>query len=296
MMDELPFILQRHIMEFWPNLPRVPVRIQHKVRLHLNRKYCSRCGEYIDIPQCYEHRKSPIHIHYGKKGLRDDRRLILVRPTIQDLMPYGVKARIQSSSAVVYDYDVRFMHVSIVFIISGPRHFYNMRRLLRSRSRRMTLMKNAPMTNIFHNPKFHLSTTTDIDAWTRSKMENRVLNSTEHRESIARVFCHVVHGYPCFFDTCLDSNVFIDHGYILYHLVQEMPHIMSHLMYVPDFPASVYQNLIRKDLALLDYFTEEKLAELFAQNQDFFFDLFTRNARAADFFYFDRVRTTTPII
>jgi hypothetical protein len=82
----------------------------------------------------------------------------------------------------------------------------------------------------------------------------------------------------------------------LTELVRQIPElIVTFLMYVSGYPDFVYKKIIGQDIDNLEYFTEDKLMDLFGRDPDFFFDLFIDDPRAIEHFYFDVVDAISEI-
>lgn len=287
MIDELPFLIQRHIMEYRPRLPYFPKK--EIILGHLNKKYCKTCGEYIDMPY-YKHRPAPIHLHQGRKKYTQAR-FISISPTTDEIMPYNTSAR---KKRVSHKY--AFHNARIIFRVRQPRFFYNMRCVLRPASGRMILMENTAVMNIFCNPDFILIHEPHIMSNTYTQVKGVTLNGAEHRNNILNVFVHLSKDWHGFLRDCIDTNLFLDYEYLLKGLVQQIPElIVTCLMYVCGYPDFVYKKIIGQNIDNLKYFTEEKLIDLFARDPDFFFDLFIDDPRAIEYFYFDVVDAISDI-
>lgn len=92
--DRLPFVLCRSIVEYVGVLPCLSNSIRSKVRVHFERRYCRRCGEYVECR--YPHRERMYHLSCRQKfyvpKYRNPRHYRIRMLSVRELMAcYGLK-------------------------------------------------------------------------------------------------------------------------------------------------------------------------------------------------------------
>jgi hypothetical protein len=294
---ELPFILQRAIMDY---SPRLPWMINSEVVLrHLSTRYCNRCGEYIDFPI---KRRPARHIHFGRAKYRQD----VYRYETRDASLFmNMFSKPHTMALTKSTYRMRRMRdyptgIKLIFRVRGNRVFYNLRRILRAKSFHPTEMINMRDFNIFHNAEFYT-----IDEFVAQLHPTMVVNDND---SVGRIFhlrtAHITgvdsdrHYRHIFKTICLlmrwsdqymiiYADLIIQHPLLLSMLIhlypQQTVETMCDWKKTPDiFLLRMFEN----DVRLLRYVRERKLVDLFSRHSTWFTRLYESSETARAYFSF----------
>lgn len=293
----LPFDVQRQIYDFHPNVPRLTNK--RIIMSHLQRRYCTRCGEYIDYPLPKRNSTlDPRHIHsHRKKYQKHLYHYVAMQPRLfLHLTPYHKPIMPYSKYKIRYLNDIE-IHSRLVFCVRGNRNFYNLRKILRGKSSIPTHMINTGIYNIFHNPNSYLLTdfmfksgNYDMD----SLLTMRSFSSSFHetvpnseysvQHKLSSILKYQPHLVPVYFQVMLDRSDML--RFFLRQFPQITVELLSHKKSVRD---DVIKSAIEEDIHLLRYFEEWKIKQLFQRDMDWFIELYFERPEARDYISFDSV-------
>jgi hypothetical protein len=305
---ELPFILQREIMEFRPRLPS-NMRIRFLAR-HFNNRYCSVCGEYIDMFR-YKNRKLPFHIHPSSCKVRIrykgpvKRVYSIVFPTLYNLLPPIHSHHTISNTQYMMQsqYDVE-LPVRLMCRIRGPRCFYNFKTFVNGRSRSFKLCRDPRSFNIFENPEIYVTNLDDIFTVPIKEDETLLLarcRDDRHIDHVAHILRHILNIFPGILRNLLEWIDFLQYPSILLMLVDKFPlSTMSRLScrsYLDEKKMNhLLMIVLRYNYHLIQHLSERRIVRLFQSNRSFFFDLYEEHPDAKNYFYFeDSLEITRPV-
>jgi hypothetical protein len=152
----LPWDIQKMVMGFRPAVPALDGGIAAEIRLHMARRYCHTCGEYIDFRKMTD-RSFPVHVHSSSwHGYKKTYRYTSFTPSIRlHLRPLSKRHRhaifsgLYHSVAPVPDRNIR-----LVVLRRQPMYFYRMD--LRRKRFSIRQMVNTGMLSPFYNPEVFL--------------------------------------------------------------------------------------------------------------------------------------------
>jgi len=305
---ELPFLLQREIMEFRPRLPS-NTRI-HFLTRHFNNRYCSVCGEYIDMFR-YKNRKLPFHVHPSSRQVRIrykgpvKRVYSILYPTLYNILPPTHSSPTISNTQYVMEsqYDVE-LPVRFMCRIRGPRCFYNFKTFVNGRSKSLKLCRDPRSFNIFENPEIYVNHVHDIFTFPAKEDETLLLarrRDDRHINHVAHILRHILTIYPGILRNLLEQIDLFRHPPILLMLVDKFPlNTMSRLScrsYLDEKEMNhLLMIVIRHNYHLIQHLSERRIVRLFQWNRSFFFDLYEEHPDAKNYFYFeDSLEITRPV-
>jgi len=263
--DDLPFVIERMIMDYTPFLT-VPPHFKW-IRTHLDKKYCHVCGEYIDVDHHTYPDEDPIHIHYKHYRHRYESKKWIYyydRPVIflhfwklrGNSMSYIMYERLMGSRHMQLEGDLRF-----VYRQRGVRYFHNMKRMIDGQSNRPSRRVNTLDMNIYWNPDSYL---TDEDMMISYRYsESKVVlfedvSSRFHKDNIKKMirrllqinmnylylFTTYLHEEPCLLTELLDEFFWNVIGLIiearLYRLMRMV--LQKHPQYTVFIPTPFIKN------------------------------------------------------
>lgn len=218
-LERLPFVLQKEIMEYAPRLEIFPNT--KLLRKHFEKKYCKECGEYIDL---YHHRqrKPPQHFHYKKKKFKYEFRSWIYRyeklcfylhfwkHKKTHSLPYNVYTSLLNQTDLNLSIEKKYR---IVYRQKSIRFFYDLRDLITNKTNCLTVKINTIDMNIYTNPDIFLKEFGDyetIPALSYSKIvlfEN--VGSSFHKQQISKIISNILkHRFSYFnmFSDYLENN------------------------------------------------------------------------------------------
>lgn len=293
-LDSLPFPLQMQVMEYKPRLPKLSVF--SLIRNHLNIRYCSTCGEYIDLP-VIRGRPPPVHYHYSKYQKRHVYKPRKIRydifsPTMeQNLLP-PKKGENAMTLRAFYMQQLTDWNTptTLMMGMTQIRYFFNMKKLLRFQSFKVTPMVNHLLFNIFTNPLFIMQSKfnpifkrQERYIYLSPKKFIPIMSPT-HRNNIVDSLIYLWLIHPV--DTFILHPCFFLHEEILYDFLNILPRpIIESLSSDPRFTSSMFMKMLERDISWIDYIPERRLQKLFSEHKRWFIDFYKKHPTSR--FYFE---------
>ena len=238
----LPFVLQRIIMDYAPNLPAYANK--ERIRRHLDSKYCGLCGDYIDIYSPIG-KKKPRHCHFRKKKWKYEFKswkyvseklfFIHLHKSVKNSIPSNIYFELMRLGK---DNKFRF-----VFRQRGVRYFYSIKWVVNNKSLLPFPKTSILDSNIYTNPDFFLE---HNHAMSQSRYFSKIVSfqnvySSFHHKTIRDTIDMLIQtDYTCFE---MFIYYFIEHPEFMYDMVEN--HFFSFLYYIQKNRLSVHNPLVR---------------------------------------------------
>lgn len=291
----LPFDVQRQIFDFSPNLPRFVNK--SIVLYHMKRRYCPRCGEYIDyaLPK-KKGLLDPRHIHSHREKYRNHLfHYVAMQPRLfLHLTPYRKPIMPYSKYKIRYMNDIEIAN-RLVFRVKGHRNFYSLVKILHGKAFAPVHMVNVGLYNIFYNPNSYLlvdfmlkSGNYDMDSLMSMRYFSLPFYETNPYTIQYKLSCilkYQPHLVPVYLQLMLDN------GDMRRFFLRQFPKITVELLsYKRDIPDHILKHAIQEDVHLLGYLEEWKIKQLFQRDMDWFIELYFERPEVRDYITFDTVR------
>ena len=303
---ELPFIVQRTVMDFSPRLPWM-TNIEIVLR-HISTRYCPQCGEYMD----YSCKRRPVrHIHFGRAKYRLD----VYRYEARDVslfMNLFNKPHITAITRAAYR--IRKIRdfktdMRLIFRVRGNRVFFNLSRILQARSFHPTEMMNIKDFNIFQNPEFYTPEEFAMYIHPGMTMHDGNMNRSFHLRAARIQRVDTDNHYRHIFKTICQLMRWSDHYMVIYiDLMITHPLLLSMLIHLypqqtmdtlcesKKTPDDFLLDLIKNDVRLLQHIRDRKMTDLFSRHSSWFTTLYETNDLAREYFSFiDPVQDTIDV-
>lgn len=281
-LDRLPWDLQKMILAFRPGLPALGPLFVDELRVHMARRYCPVCGEYIDLPK-KPTRPFPVHVHSRLwHGYKDVYRYTVFRPAVRlHMRPLPKKTRHAMPSFLyhhVYAKDMIGQDVRLMVLRRQPLYFF---RMDPRKPRGFHQMVNAGLLSPFHNPEVILDD--DFRAAFRVDEPENYTTITDTRRfyrnrTIAENVC-------AFFSRLLRAGVGAHHlvpllarddcpaGVLAAVLRADAVAVVRNVCRLKRCPKDLLLSVILYDPSLVEHVPEERLRRLFHHYPDVFMDL-----------------------
>lgn len=271
--ERMPFIIQRHIMDYRPRL--LPIKNYRVLRKHLSHRYCASCGEYIDLLHQLD-RPFPRHVHRGMKKFRPRRyKYLSVFPSMHLHLNHEL---VKTHGCVIYVYwnytnEGLTLPFKILFLKKQVEYFYSFKKLIHDEYKKCVPMYNIHNINVFHNPDFVCIDNPDVFGYYDTQV---VTELPMRRERFIDLFIMLKHNYI--------HNI---EYYFFYYILQDEDVFRCLVEWNPYDVISVFDhyNLLCSSFFLkkldtypfiLDYLSERKLKKIYDRNRSWFFDRWDR--------------------
>jgi hypothetical protein len=293
---DIPFHLQIKIMSYRPRLQKFPRSIV--LSKHLNNKYCKVCGEYIEGLK-YTGDPFPVHAHTSRYFyMQKETKYLKIKSYYATNL---FKKQFSNHSVTIKNYDECFegdvqLPFEIIFQKKGLQYYYNFADFCNERSKKIQLMIDYRMTNIFENPNCWLSHTfiqlfpelsleMIHNVWMIYLPETFYLkkDSLEHEKNINIILSRAVmynQNYIKLFFTSLLQYESVFYSFLQIDLKNTI-HVMNISLRTPNF---LYIKAIEFDIKAIDYITEKKLVTLFSYYSSFFIKLYEKDENVCKYF------------
>jgi len=290
--ENLPFVIQREIMDHSPRLPN-NIHIK-KLSKHISNRYCNTCGEYIDLK--YINKKYPVHIHYGKKKFVINKYKYIGIYPINFLSLKDLKMNAMSLSC----YNILLMNdripIKIYFLKESIDYFFNFKKYVNGKTRKLIQMINLVNINIFKNPNYYIFRDFNFNYnnyyFVSQYRDYKLINSDNHYNKIIELYNKLfIHNYNYY----LFYDSIIKHYYILNYYAKFYPKeiIISLLNCKNICNINLFYEIININIKSLEYIPEKKLIKLYNNDPTFFHNLYRTNENVANFFnFFDPIKDT----
>lgn len=283
--ENLPFVIQREIMDLKPRLPKN--KFIAKLNKHFSNRYCEKCGEYIDYK--YKNNNYPKHLHYGRKKFTKNKyKYIGFYPIIYPFQLQDLK--INAISISCYNI-VSFKHIiplKIYFLKNSTSYFFNFKKYINGKTKKILQMINLLNINIFKNPNFYYFENQNFNYDNRYFLGKYkkfdLINSENHYKKIINLFDKLFIYYynDELFYKAIKNHRFILNYYAYYHPKETILSLLNY-KYVID---EIYLKIIKINIQSIEYISEKKLIKLYNNNRSFFHDLQKKNKNVDNFFHF----------
>jgi len=292
----MPFHLQIKIMSYRPRLHKFPRSIV--LGKHLNNKYCKVCGEYIEGLK-YTGDPYPLHAHTSRYYYAPKETKYLKIRSYYATHLY--KKQFPSHHVTIKKYD-ECLHgdiplpFEIIFQKKGLQYYYNFADFCNQKNKKIQLMIDYRMTNIFENPNCWLSHTF-IELFPELSLDTihnvRMIylpdtfynqkDSVEHEKNINIILSKAVlfnKNYIRLFYQSLLQYESVFYSFLKIDLKNTIDS-MNLSLQTPNF---LYIKAIDFNMKTIDYITEKKLVSLFSSYSSFFIKLFEKDENATNYF------------
>jgi len=276
--ENLPFSLQKYILDYKPKLPKLE-QIS-LLRKHFNKRYCPRCGEYMDFIQKRQYSDFPKHLHRGRAKYNGRYKYKCFYPNIflnltslkQNSLSLSIYNTIHRNDETI--------PIKIFCRIHSPQYFYNMRLFLQKKTKYILQMVNLFNINLFKNTECYISINYPSHAeflnhqtffWDHYREYDDYM-SDNHLKKIYNILFQFMYYIPnLWFDM---NHILICNKKILRLFLQTKPHMtLFSLLSNKLIPDIIYYFIIYEDITLLEYLPERKLKTLYNNNTTFFTNL-----------------------
>ena len=230
-LDRLPFVLQKEIMEYAPRLELFSNTTQLKE--HFEEKYCAECGEYIDLyhPEGATRRNPPRHFHYKKKKFKYEFRSWIYRyeklcfhlhltTNRTHCLPYSVYCLFLNH--VDFDFSIHTKY-RIAYRQKGVRFFYDLRDMISNKSKTASLKVNTIDMNIYTNPDIFIKEFKEYDTIPAVSYSKIVLfqdvQNNFHKNQISKIIRIILKHQFNYFN--LFSDHFVNDQECLFDVIEE---------------------------------------------------------------------------
>lgn len=146
--DRLPFPIYRHIIDYTGTFPKWDVEEYELLKRHFEKKYCRRCGEYINMEKIGK--KEPIHIHGRYEKHRYNNEIdYMYHYHYHYLSLYSFCLQLNCRVSHTF----RFVLCPLLFYSKQKRHYYQ---IMNNDEIDIEQMKNMTIVNMFRNDEFSI--------------------------------------------------------------------------------------------------------------------------------------------
>lgn len=286
---KLPFHLQIKIMSFHPRLPRF--NRSFVIIAHLSRKYCKKCGEYIER---LKHAHEPL-ARYKKKEYK----YMSVNLTLT-INLYYIKKTCYSIPLKTYlallENCIERLPFRAVFLKTGIQNFYSFKNFCNFKSKRIIPMIDICQLNLFrnpntftivefvkNNPEFTLSQVWNSRCLFSSTRTWNLIDDTQHLNTIQTMMSQItmyndnyiysfyksVLSYECLLESFLKINS------------KKTINLLNDFYFTRDI---YFLRAIEIDFKCIEHIPEKRLERLFKNNRRFFIDLYEKEKNIKDYF------------
>ena len=285
---KLPFHLQVKIMSFHPRLPRL--NRSFVIVGHLSRKYCKKCGEYMER---LKHAHEPL-ARYKKKEYK----YMSVNLTLTIHLNYIKKScfSIPFKTYLNLIENCNQVPFRAVFLKTGIQNFYSFKNFCNLKSKRIIPMIDICQLNIFrnpntftitefvkNNPEFSLQQVWNSRCMFTTSRAWKFVHDSHHLKTIQNIMSQITmydDNYIYFFYKSILSYECLLESFLKISPKNTI-NLLSDFYFTRD---KYFLKAIEMDFKCIEHIPEKRLERLFKKNRRFFIDLYESEINIKEYY------------